>query len=153
VGKNNCKCWACGEVGHYANECKNRKNNKLIETLGSLDYVEHSEDEALELSLSNNKGILEIMLDNEYEASHYEETSHMMDSSSISLDDLQGEEFVVNNYHEEVKGNWILSIIQKDMIYKKFIFQFKSKYVCEMMEGDLEIRDCDYYVREVNLIN
>ena len=19
TGKNNCKCWACGEVGHYAN--------------------------------------------------------------------------------------------------------------------------------------
>ena len=33
VGKNNCKCWACGEVGYYANEYKNRKNNKLIETL------------------------------------------------------------------------------------------------------------------------
>ena len=40
VGKNNCKCWACGEVGHYANECQNKKNNKLIETLESLDYFE-----------------------------------------------------------------------------------------------------------------
>ena len=30
AGKNNCKCWACGEAGHYANECKNKKNNKLI---------------------------------------------------------------------------------------------------------------------------
>ena len=55
AGKNNCKCWACGEVGHYANECKNKKNNKLIETLGSLDYVEFSEDEALNLALGNNK--------------------------------------------------------------------------------------------------
>ena len=28
--KNNCKYWACREVGHYANECKNKKNNKLL---------------------------------------------------------------------------------------------------------------------------
>ena len=59
VGKNNCKCWACKEVGHYANECENRKNNKLIETLKSLHYVELSEDEALDLALSNNNGIVE----------------------------------------------------------------------------------------------
>ena len=80
AGKNNCKCWACGEVGHYANECKNRKNNKLIETLGSLDYVELSEDGALDLALSNNKGIVEIILDNEYE-----ETSYMMENSLLAL--------------------------------------------------------------------
>ena len=55
-------------------------------------------------------------MDNEYEESDYEETSHMMKSSSISLDDLQGEEFVVDNDHEEVKGDWVLPIIQKDMI-------------------------------------
>ena len=42
IGKNNCECWACEEVGYYANECKNKKNNKLIETLGSLDYFEIS---------------------------------------------------------------------------------------------------------------
>jgi len=56
--KNNCKCWACGEVGHYANECKNRRNNKLIEILGNLDYVELGKDEALDLVLSKNKGIV-----------------------------------------------------------------------------------------------
>ena len=39
------------------------------------------------------------------------------------------------------------------MIYKKFIFQLKSKNVCEMMEGDLEIKGCEYDVGEVNLIN
>jgi len=39
------------------------------------------------------------------------------------------------------------------MIYKKSIFQLKSKYVCEMMAGDLEIKDCEYDVGEVNLIN
>jgi len=55
TGKNNCKCSAFGEVGYYANECKNRKNNKLIETLGSLDYVEFSEDEALDLAPNNNR--------------------------------------------------------------------------------------------------
>ena len=93
--------------------------------MGSLDYVELSEDEALDLALGNNKGIVEIIEDNEYEESDYEETSHMMESSSVSLGDLQGDEFVVDNDHEEVKGDWVLSIIQKDMIYKKFIFQLK----------------------------
>jgi len=39
------------------------------------------------------------------------------------------------------------------MIYKKIIFQIKSEYVCEMMEEDLEIKDCEYDVGEVNLIN
>ena len=75
----------------------------------------------------------------------------MMKSSSISLVDLHGEEFVVDNENEEVKGDWILLIIQKDMIYKKFIFQLKSKYVCKMTERDLEIKDCEYDVGEVNL--
>ena len=143
---NNCKCWACGKVGHYTNECKNRKNNKPIEILGSLDYVELSEDETLDLAQVNNKGIVEIIKDNEYEESNYEETSHMIESSSVSLGDLQGEEFVVDNDHEEVKGDWVLPKIQKDMIYRKSIFQLKTKYVCEMIEGDLEIKDCEYEV-------
>ena len=39
------------------------------------------------------------------------------------------------------------------MIYKKSIFYLKSKYACEMMEGDVEIKDCKYDVGEVNLIN
>jgi len=39
------------------------------------------------------------------------------------------------------------------MIFKKFIFQLKSKYVCEMMEADLVIKDCECDVREANLIN
>jgi len=54
-GKNNCKCWACREVGHYANQCKSRKHDKLIETLESLNYVELREDEALDLALINRK--------------------------------------------------------------------------------------------------
>ena len=29
----------------------------------------------------------------------------------------------------------------------------KSKYICEMMEEDLEIKDYEYDVGEVNLIN
>ena len=69
--------------------------------MGSLDYVELSEDEALDLTLNDNKEIIEIILNNEYE-----ETSSMMESSSVSLDDLQGEEFAVDNDHEEVKGDW-----------------------------------------------
>ena len=46
----------------------------------------------------------------------------MMESSLISLGDLQGEEFVIDNDHEEIKGDWVLPIIQKEMIYKKSIF-------------------------------
>ena len=55
------------------------------------------------LSGCNNKGIVEIIEDNEYEESDYEETSHMMEISSVSLGDLRGEDFVVDNDHEEVK--------------------------------------------------
>jgi len=40
----------------------------------------------------------------------------MMENSSISLSDLQGEEFIVDNENEDVKGDWVLLIIQKDMI-------------------------------------
>ena len=92
-------------------------------------------------------------MDNEYEESGYKEISHMMKISSISFGNLQEEEFVVDNDHKEVKTNWVLPIIQKNMIYKKSIFLLKSKYICEMMEADLEIKDCEYNVGEVNLIN
>ena len=67
TGKNNCKCWACEEVRHYANECKNRKNNKLIKTFGSLYYFELNKEEAWDLALKNNKDIVEIILKDEYE--------------------------------------------------------------------------------------
>jgi len=43
-------------------------------------------------------------LDNEYEESNYEETNHIMENSLISLGDLQGEEFVIDNDNEEIKG-------------------------------------------------
>ena len=108
VGNNNCKCWAWWEVEHYANEGKNKKNNKLIEILGSLDYFEISEEEVLDLALNNNKGIFEITIDEEEEID-YEDTSHMMKSSSISLGDLQGEQFTVDNENEDVKGDWVFS--------------------------------------------
>jgi len=86
-------------------QCKNR-NNKLVETLGSLDYFENSKEEVLDLALNNNKGIVEITIDEqEYEETEYEESSHMMESSAISLGDLQGEEFTVDNENEDVKGD------------------------------------------------
>ena len=44
-------------------------------------------------------------MDNEYEESDHEETNDMMESSKISLGDLQEEEFVVDNDNEEVKGD------------------------------------------------
>jgi len=106
VEKNNCKCWACGKVGYCANECKNKKNNMLIETLGSLDYFEISEEEALDLTLNNNKGIVDVTIEEEeYEETDYEETSHMMENSSFSIGDLQGEEFTVDTENEDVKGD------------------------------------------------
>ena len=37
----------------------------------------------------------------------------MMESSAISLRELQGEEFTMDNENEDVKGNWVLSITQK----------------------------------------
>ena len=77
--KKSCKCWVCGEMGHYANECKNRKNNKLAEALGSLDYVEISEDEVVELAINNNKGIVEVVEEEEEnEESDYKEVNEMM---------------------------------------------------------------------------
>jgi len=35
----------------------------------------------------------------------------MMESSSISLGDLQGEQFTVDNENEDVRGDWVLPII------------------------------------------
>ena len=86
--KTNYECWTYREVGHYTNECKNRKNSKLIETLSSLDYCEFIEEQGLALALKINKGIFKIVLEDKYEGSDYEGTSHMMKSSSISFGDL-----------------------------------------------------------------
>ena len=46
-----------------------------------------------------------------------------------------------------------LPIIQNDMVYQKIIFRLKSKFVYEMMEGDLEVKDYEQDLGEVNLIN
>ena len=43
--------------------------------MGSLDYFELSKEEALDLTLKNNKGIVEIVLKNEYEEIDYEESA------------------------------------------------------------------------------
>jgi len=60
--------------------------------LGYLDYLEISEEEALDLALKNHKGIVEVVMEDQYVESDYEETSHIIGSSSISLRNLQGEE-------------------------------------------------------------
>ena len=114
--------------------------------MDSLDYFELSEKEELDLTLENNKGTIEIVLEDEYKESDHEESSHMMESGSISFGDLKGEEFVVDNDNENIKGDWILPIIQKDMIYKTSTFLLKSKYICEMMKKDLEIKSSEYDV-------
>ena len=41
--------------------------------MGSLDYFELTEDEALDLALKNNKGIVAIVLEDKYEESNYEQ--------------------------------------------------------------------------------
>jgi len=46
---------------------KRKKNKKLIETLGSLNFFEFSKEEARDLTLRNNKGIVEIVIEDEYE--------------------------------------------------------------------------------------
>ena len=88
--------------------------------MGSLGYFELNYEEELDLALKN-KGIVEIVMEDEYEGINYQETSHMMESNSASLDSLQGEEFTIDNENEAIKGDWVLSIIQKVMIYKIFI--------------------------------
>jgi len=40
-----------------------------------------------------------------------------MESSSISIGNLEREEFTIDNENEDVKGNWVLPIIKKDIIY------------------------------------
>ena len=47
-------------------------------------------------------------MENVQEESDYKETSHMMKSSSISLANVQGEEFIVDNDNEKVKEDWVL---------------------------------------------
>jgi len=84
---------------------KKRKNNKLIETLRILAYLEIRKVEALDAALINNKGILEIVVEDEYDESDYEETSHMMKSSSIRFGDFQGEKFTIDIDNEDVKGD------------------------------------------------
>ena len=54
--------------------------------LGSLDYLELSEREVLDLAEKNNKKTIEIAMTNEYK-----ETSYIMKSNSISHVDLQQE--------------------------------------------------------------
>ena len=60
--KNNYNYWLCGEIGNYTKECKHRKN-KFIKTLGSSVHFEFSKEEALDLALKNNKGIVDIVME------------------------------------------------------------------------------------------
>ena len=79
--------------------------------MGSLDYIEFSKEETLDHVLKNNKGIIEIAMEDRYEESDYNETNHMIGSSSISLGSLQRDEFKVDNESEEVKWDMVLPII------------------------------------------
>ena len=55
--------------------------------------------------MKNNKEIIEIVLEDEYEESDCKETSHMMETSLISLGNLQGEKFTIDIVNEDVKGS------------------------------------------------
>jgi len=48
--------------------------------------------EALDLTLKNNEGIVEITMDDEYKESDSEKTSYMIENSLISVGDFEGEE-------------------------------------------------------------
>ena len=76
-----------------------------------LDYFELSEEETLDLALENNEGIFKIVLEDEYEESDYEKTSHMIKSSLINLGDLQEVEFIIDNDNEYVNKDQVLPII------------------------------------------
>ena len=55
------------------------------------------------MPLKNNKGIVEIVMVDEYEESNYRETSHMMENSSIILEYLQWKEFTIDYESKEIK--------------------------------------------------
>ena len=55
----------------------------LIETFYNVDYFELGEEETLDLIVKNNNGIAETVVEDEYE-----ETSYMMESSSISIEGI-----------------------------------------------------------------
>ena len=52
--------------------------------------------------------------------------SHMMKSSLISLGDLQGEKFIIDNENKDVKGDWVIPIIHKEIIYEKLHLSIKE---------------------------
>ena len=91
--KNTCKCYVNEEIGHFTNQCRNKNNNKIIEALGSLDYVELDEEEALELTLENNKGIIELIEEEiEIEDGDYSDTDeelNFMMTEGISIENLK----------------------------------------------------------------
>lgn len=91
------------------------------------------------------------------EESDYEENNMMKENDNrheITLEGLRGEEeFAIDGDNQSPPTDWVLPTLQKDHIYKKSIFEFESKYVCERMEGDLEIKDWSFDVGEINLIN
>ena len=172
--KRTCKYWSCGEIGHYANECK-KANHKLMEALGSWDYIEIPEDEALELALTNNKGILEIIeeeIDNneendeyEYNEESYEEINNMMegqsdseneeDSGKTTIGQLKNADYAIeeSDVAQMKHGSWNFPQITKDKIFKKSLFNFRIKYVYEEMEGSIVIADCENKAAEINVIN
>jgi len=55
IRKNKRKYWTCGEAGIMKLNLKIEKNNKLVETLGSLDCVDLREDKVLDDEFEDNK--------------------------------------------------------------------------------------------------
>ena len=50
-------------------------------------------------------------MEDEYEVNDYKETSYMIESSLISLSDLQGKEFAIVNENKDTEANWVILII------------------------------------------
>mgnify|MGYP000988156972 CR=1 FL=1 len=131
-----------------------------MEVLGSADYIEIEEEEALNLAIANNKGIVEIIEeeieteDEDDEVDESEEELNFMICEDVSIGSLRGETFTIDNEQEkEIGQDWIMPIVHKKEIYQNSIFKLKSKFICERMEGDLEVRECETEVGEINLIN
>ena len=49
--------------------------------------------------------------------------------------------------------SWNFPQITKDKIFKKSLFNFRIKYICEEMEGSIVIEDCENKAAEINIIN
>ena len=67
-GKKNCKCWLCHEIGHYANECPNKKSyKKEVKYLNQISAIGLVPIESLNSSGNESSYCYEILSSSESE--------------------------------------------------------------------------------------